>query len=120
MKHTYISATVTDGFLKDKAGRNYILLGKLITIFLAGACGNRTHLARFWQATLDLKSRRDTRTLCTPMFYFTGFFCIKTIAFFSSLSISSGKYICVLLSVGINHLFLMYIIYILRVCQNMS
>ncbi len=34
---------------------------------MAGACGNRTHPASLWPATLDLKSRRDTRTLCTPV-----------------------------------------------------
>ena len=38
---------------------------------MAGACGNRTHPAGFWPATLDLKSRRDTRTLCAPMLEIT-------------------------------------------------
>ncbi len=48
---------------------------------LAGACGNRTHPARFWQATLDLKSRRDTRTLCTPVLDIKGFFRDKATLF---------------------------------------
>jgi len=34
---------------------------------MAGVCGNRTHPARLWQATLDLKSRRNTRNLSTPI-----------------------------------------------------
>jgi len=39
---------------------------QLIENKVAGACGNRTHPAGSWPATLDLKSRRDTSTLCTP------------------------------------------------------
>jgi len=40
---------------------------QLIDFKLAGACRNRTDPAGLWPATLDLKSRRDTRTLCTPI-----------------------------------------------------
>lgn len=39
----------------------------VINFLVAGACGNRTHPATFWAATPDLKSGRDTRTLCAPM-----------------------------------------------------
>ncbi len=39
---------------------------------LAGACGNRTHLPRFWQGTPDLKSEGDTRAPSAPMLDFTG------------------------------------------------
>ena len=49
-------------FFRGITDLNYLILNKRV----AGACGNRTHPACFWQATLDLKSRRDTRTRCTP------------------------------------------------------
>jgi hypothetical protein len=38
----------------------------IINDLMARACGNRTHPSRFWQETLDLKSRRDTRALYAP------------------------------------------------------
>ncbi len=44
---------------------------------MAGERGNRTHPARFWQATLDLKSRKDTRALCTPIVNSKDFLSIK-------------------------------------------
>jgi len=62
---------------------------QLIDFKLAGACRNRTDPAGLWPATLDLKSRRDTRTLCTPK-------CLKYLLFYTFLlSFSSVKFCCV-------------------------